>query len=215
MSIHAGVYWGDMVSQDADIYGDVVNTAARLAALAKPREILIGDTVFERLAERTRALCVSMGGIKLKGKKAPTRVHSFAVSDMETQTVLFGAGDVTVGRRTDSVVLTCGDATWTLTNGQSVTVGRAADCEVVVDHPWVSRKHGHFELRSAQLEYIDHSSSGSTIVMSDGHEIAVQRRGMLLNGVGTVLVGTSDHSVASSLIHYSTNDLIPDPPPTP
>lgn len=210
LSIHAGVHWGELVSQDEDVYGDAVNTTARLASLAKPREILIGETAFEQLAERTRVLCVSMGGIKLKGKKEPTRVHSFAVSDLDTQTVLFGAGNSTVGRRTESAEIIYGDATWTLTDGQSLTMGRAVDCQVVLDHPWVSRKHGVLELRAAQLEYTDHSSSGSTIVTSDGKEIAVQRRTMLLNGDGRVLIGTHDQGVSGSFICYSTIDLVPD-----
>ncbi|MEP5729347.1 MAG: adenylate/guanylate cyclase domain-containing protein [Sulfitobacter sp.] len=210
LSIHAGIHCGEMLTHEADIYGDAVNTAARLASLSKAREILIGDTVFAQLAPRTQALCVSMGGIKLKGKAVPTRVHSFAVSDMDTQTVLFGGADTTIGRRTLSVELTFGEQSWTLKDGQSVTVGRSADCDVVLEYPWVSRKHGSFELRAAQLEYTDHSSSGSTLLMSDGQEIAVQRRAMLLNGDGTVLVGTRDAAMAGSLIRYSTTDLVPD-----
>ncbi len=211
LSVHAGLYWGDLVQQGTDVYGDAVNTTARLASMAKPREVLIGGPMFEQLDPRTRALCVSMGGIKLKGKSAPTRVHSFAVSDMDTQTVLFGAGgDASLGRRTESVELVCGDHNWTLTDGHSLSVGRAFDCDVVMDHPWVSRKHGSFELRAAQLEYTDHSSSGSTIVMSDGQQIAVQRRAMLLNGTGLVLVGIRDQDMAASVIRYSTNDLVPD-----
>lgn len=210
LSIHAGLYWGDMLSQDADIYGDAVNTAARLAALSKSREILIGDSTFSRLSARNQALCVSMGGLKLKGKATPTRVHSFAVSDMDTQTVLFGGDQAETGPRTAFVELTCGDQSFTLSEGESVTIGRAPDCGLVLDHPWVSRKHGRFELRTAQLEYSDHSSSGSTIVTSDGREIALQRRAMLLRGEGCVLVGTRDAELPTSQVSYLTDDLVPE-----
>lgn len=210
LAVHAGIYWGDVLSQDSDIYGDAVNTAARLASLAKPSEILMGDTVYDRLSDRNRALCVSMGGLKLKGKREATRVHSFAVSDMDTQTVLFGATDTTIGRRTESVALACNGAEWSLLDGQSLMVGRSADCQAVLDHPWVSRKHGSFELRAAQLEYTDHSSSGSTVITSDGQEFSLQRRAMLLNGEGLVLVGTNDQTIAGSVIRYATNDLVPD-----
>ncbi|MEW9919095.1 adenylate/guanylate cyclase domain-containing protein [Marimonas sp. MJW-29] len=210
LAVHAGAYHGELVTHEADIYGDAVNTAARLATLAKPGEILLGDTVFEKLSERNRALCVSMGGLKLKGKESPVRVHSFAVGDLDTQTVLFGAKSVDTGPRTDSVALSCNGAAWTLTDGQSIMVGRSADCEARLAHPWVSRKHGSFELRAAQLEYTDHSSSGSTVITADGQEISLQRRSMLLSGVGMILVGTRDATLSDSVIRYATNDLVPD-----
>ncbi len=210
LGIHAGAQFGEVVQQDADIYGDAVNTAARLAALAKPGEVLIGGGVFDNLTERARALFVSMGGLKLKGKRAPTRVHSFAVSDMSTQTVLFGAAVNTGGPRTASAALNCEGSEWSLLDGDSVAVGRATDCHAVLDHPWVSRKHGVFELRAAQLEYTDHSSSGSTVITADGQEYSLQRRSMLLSGEGIVLIGTRDRTLSGSILRYSTNDLIPD-----
>ncbi|NNK16047.1 MAG: adenylate/guanylate cyclase domain-containing protein [Sulfitobacter sp.] len=210
MAVHAGAYWGEVLNHGTDVFGDAVNTSARLSVLAKPGEVLMGDTTFEQLSERNRALCVSMGGLKLKGKADPVRVHSFAVGDMDTQTVLFGAKEADNGPRTESAALQAGEREWTLTNGQSVMVGRSADCEAVLEHPWVSRKHGSFELRAAQLEYTDHSSSGSTVITADGQEFSLQRRSMPLNGEGVVLVGTRDPSIETSAVRYATNDLMRD-----
>lgn len=210
LAVHAGTYFGEVVNHDKDIYGDAVNTAARLAALAKPSEILLGDRTFEQLSDRHRALCVSMGGLKLKGKAEKVRVHSFAVSDLDTQTVLFGAARADTGPRTESATLTCNGSSWTLGASETLTVGRATDCHAVLEHPWVSRKHGSFDLRAAQLEYTDHSSSGSTVITAEGREFKLQRRSMLLNGEGMVLVGTHDATHAGSIIRYTTNDLIPD-----
>ncbi|MCX7558951.1 FHA domain-containing protein [Sulfitobacter sp. F26204] len=207
LGVHAGIHFGEVLSQDSDIYGDAVNTAARLASLAKTSELLLGDTVFAQLGEATRMLCVSMGALKLKGKREATQVHSFAVSDLKTQTVLFGSGESLLGPRTESAALSCVSEEWNLSDGESVAVGRSSDCQAILDHPWVSRKHGFFELRAAQLEYTDHSSSGSTIITSDGQEFSLQRRSMLLSGEGLVLVGTRDRSMTGSIIRYSTNDL--------
>lgn len=210
LAIHAGLFWGDVLSQDADIYGDAVNTAARLASLAKPSEVLIGDTVFDLLSKKNSSLCVSMGGIKLKGKKSLIQVHSFAISDMSTQTVLSGSQDDATGRRTESVTLNTPDAAMILTDAESAKIGRSAECNIVLDQPWVSREHGSFELRAAQLEYTDHSSSGSTVITAEGQEFAIHRRSMLLNGEGVVLMGTRDKSVSGSVVRYATNDLVPD-----
>ena len=49
MSVHAGIFHGEVLLQDTGIYGRAVNTAARLAALAKPAEVLVGATCYDRL----------------------------------------------------------------------------------------------------------------------------------------------------------------------
>lgn len=210
LDVHAGISWGEVLKQDADIYGDAVNTAARLASLAKPGEVMIGDTVFEKLSEGNQEQCVAMGGIKLKGKARPTKVHSLSIGELTSQTVLFEVTDVPRRPRTESVSLECNGAQWTLQDGDTLMVGRGAGCNAMLDHPWVSRMHGSFEVRGAQLEYSDHSSSGSTVITSGGQEFPLQRRSMLLSGEGIVLIGTRDPEVQSSIIRYATNDLVPD-----
>ena len=207
LSVHAGVYFGDIVGQENDIYGNTVNTAARLAALAKPGEVLLGGTVFDALSEPNRLACVPMGELTLKGKKAGTRTYSFSVSELTTQTVVFQAKTAPVERSRTTVELSCEGRSWTLSDGQSLMVGRSPDCTINLQHPWVSRKHGTFELRAAQLEYTDHSSSGSVVVTSDNMQFEVQRRATLLTGQGCVLVGTSSETQTDSRIEYSTIGL--------
>jgi adenylate cyclase len=47
--LRIGVHIGDVTFQDDDIYGDGINVAARLEALAKPGQVLISDTVHHSL----------------------------------------------------------------------------------------------------------------------------------------------------------------------
>ena len=44
-----GVNLGDLIVQDNDVYGDGVNVAARLEALAVPRGVLISSDVFRQV----------------------------------------------------------------------------------------------------------------------------------------------------------------------
>lgn len=210
MSIHAGLFFGEILSMDNDIYGDAVNSSARLAALAKPGEVLIGDDAFDRLAPPHQAQFVSMGGLRLKGKKEPTRVHSYMASQFSMQTVVFGATGPQMGRRTESAEFSCDGRIWSISEGESLMIGRSDICDITLSHAWISRQHGKLELRGAQLEYTDHSSSGSAIITADGQEFDVHRRATLLNGEGTLMLGTRDRNIADSALRYATNDLIPD-----
>lgn len=210
LDVHAGIYTGDVLSQNKDIYGNAVNTAARLASLAKAGEVLIGDVGYDDLTPANKMYCVAMGGLKLKGKKEPTRVYSYTASQESPQTVVFGASQAPLGRRTESAEFEYNQQRWQITDGQSLTIGRSEECDIVLSYGWISRTHGKLELRESQLEYTDQSSSGSFVITADGQEFELHRRGTLLNGDGILLLGTRDRSNTVSIVHYGTNDLIPD-----
>lgn len=210
LSLHAGLFFGEVLSQDNDIFGNAVNTAARLAALAKPGEILVGDEGYDRLSAENRSHLAPLGRIRLKGKREATRVYSLTVNPMSTQTVFLGAAGARTGRRTESATVSAGETHWTITEGESLSIGRSETCDIVLSDAWVSRHHGKLELRDAQLEFTDHSSAGSSALSADGHKLQVHRRATLLNGEGILLLGTADATAETSILRYATNDLIPD-----
>ncbi len=49
ISLRIGINLGDVIIEGTDIYGDGVNVAARLEALAEPGEVLISDTAYHSL----------------------------------------------------------------------------------------------------------------------------------------------------------------------
>jgi class 3 adenylate cyclase len=55
LEVHAGLEWGSFVCVENDIFGDCVNTAARLCDLANQRELLVGALCFQHLDGEDRA----------------------------------------------------------------------------------------------------------------------------------------------------------------
>ncbi|MEX0285415.1 MAG: adenylate/guanylate cyclase domain-containing protein [Paracoccaceae bacterium] len=208
LSLHAGLYFGEVLRHENDIYGNAVNTAARLATMAKPGELLIGDEAFDALTALERSSFVPMGDITLKGKQGPTRIYSFTNMFEETQeqTVVFNATRAKPVRAERTARLQHGDRTWTLAEGQSLTIGRSDDNDIALPLAWVSRRHGKVELRGSQMEFTDHSSTGSFVLTAEGEEIEVHRRATLLNGEGTLVFGTPDHTDERSILRFSTRD---------
>jgi adenylate cyclase len=210
LDVHAGLFHGDVSRVDDDIYGDAVNMAARLTALAKPGELLVGDEAFDQMAAAHRASFLPIGRLKLKGKSVATRVYSYTVDLASGRTVMVGGAGHLTGRRTESAEFRANDRVWQIDEGGALTIGRSGDCDICLQQPWISRHHGKLELRGAQLEYTDHSSAGSSVVPADGPEYDVHRRGTLLYGEGMLFFGTRDQTTSESALHYSTNDLIPE-----
>ncbi len=61
-----GIHTGEVVFEDDDVFGDGVNVAARLEALAEPGQLLISDTAYNSLDSKTAAQFAGGGLQKLK-----------------------------------------------------------------------------------------------------------------------------------------------------
>jgi adenylate cyclase len=67
VTFRIGINLGDViVEEDADIYGDGVNVAARLEQLAPPGGVCIAGSVFEQIRDRVDAVFEDLGEQKVK-----------------------------------------------------------------------------------------------------------------------------------------------------
>ncbi len=189
LSIHAGLYWGELVHSGENVYGKPVYTAARLAALAKPCEVLLGDTCFDMLSAESKAHLTAIGTLQLKGKPKPTDVHSYVhVGAALTHTVTMHPRAMRVDRNSFAL-LSCGEKTWRLSEGKVFTVGRSDDCSFVLREAWVSRQHAKLSVTRGLVEFTDHSSTGSFVISGDQSEIEICRQSIVLSGAGSISLG--------------------------
>lgn len=72
--LRVGVHLGELsAAEDGDIYGDVVNTAARLQGHAEPGTALVSEDVWRQLRRRPTLSFEERGARALKGKEEPVR----------------------------------------------------------------------------------------------------------------------------------------------
>ncbi len=69
-----GINLGDVIFEDDDIFGDGVNVAARLEALAEPGGVCISDVVHQLVLDRVTEPFRNMGGQRVKNISRPIRV---------------------------------------------------------------------------------------------------------------------------------------------
>jgi adenylate cyclase len=72
--LRIGVNFGDIIFEDTDIYGDGVNLAARLEALAPPGGVCISGKVHEEVRDRTELVFEDLGEVEVKNFARPVRV---------------------------------------------------------------------------------------------------------------------------------------------
>jgi len=73
MRLRIGVHIGDVTFEDGDVYGDGVNVAARLEAIAAPGGVAISDSVWSSLDGRLRSRFTDCGPQHLKNIASPVR----------------------------------------------------------------------------------------------------------------------------------------------
>jgi TolB-like protein/class 3 adenylate cyclase/Flp pilus assembly protein TadD len=85
-----GLHQGDVVVEDNDIFGDAVNVAARLEALAEPGGICVSARVRGDAAGKLDLAFEDMGQQQLRNIRRPIRVYTWrpeAVADLRTAIV--------------------------------------------------------------------------------------------------------------------------------
>ena len=75
MRFRIGINQGDVVFDDARVYGDGVNVAARLESIAEPGGICISRKVYEDVAGKIQLAFVDLGEQQLKNIAQPVRVY--------------------------------------------------------------------------------------------------------------------------------------------
>jgi adenylate cyclase len=75
IEIRVGINLGDIIIDEDDVYGDGVNIAARLEALADPGSVVISSAVFEQVRDRVPDSFEDLGDQQVKNIARPVRVY--------------------------------------------------------------------------------------------------------------------------------------------
>jgi adenylate cyclase len=123
-----GINLGDIVAEDHEIFGDGVNVAARLEALADPAGICISRTVRDHIRDKLPYVFDDRGEQQVKNIARPVRVYGMtpeavAATDLVAvpQRRRVRAGDVVVFAAIAVVAAGGGSAVWWLSSKQQAT----------------------------------------------------------------------------------------------
>ena len=218
LAIHIGATFGNVIRARDDIFGDSVNTAARLGSMAKPGELLASDSFVERLPEADRRCMHPLDTITFKGKDAPTGIFTLLEQGTQLRTVVGKSPAVTDARKASrpahavTVTLFYADQTFACPERKTLSIGRASDNDIVIEHPWVSRKHANIQVRRGKVQLTDQSSSGSFVATQDSYEFLLKRETVLLTGSGTISPGVPATAPEAEVIRYEVT--VGQPAPT-
>ena len=85
MQFRIGVHLGDVLVEGARIYGDGVNIAARLEALADTGGVCVSATVYEQVRTKLSVDCEDLGPRTVKNIPQPVQIYRVRMTDEATE----------------------------------------------------------------------------------------------------------------------------------
>lgn len=193
VSIHIGLHYGPVLVEEGDVFGDTVNVAAYLAAVATPEQILTTEFTEQCLSASLKACVRPIFHAVLKGTSEEStvfqvlwRTDNVNITDVNLRSSKTIPGD------TGSLLVTLGDERIRVDPWHTeMVVGRAPECDLVVTDRFASRRHFSIRLVRTHFYLFDHSINGSFVSLESGEEVHVLRRELLLGSSGQVCLGRS------------------------
>jgi adenylate cyclase len=189
LDLRIGIHAGALIRKRGDVFGDTVNIAARLTAIARGREIVISDAVYLTLPPQQRDSCRPFDQVRLRGTAASVALFQLCwepASATRVNSVVMIAPN-----SRQQLLLRTAAGTVALSREQELTIGRDPQCDVVIDDVRVSRFHATIEWRRGMVVLRDHSTNGSFVRRADETRPHFLRREALpIRGSGELCFGT-------------------------
>jgi TolB-like protein/class 3 adenylate cyclase len=84
IELRVGINLGDVIVEGDDLYGDGVNIAARIEALADPGGVFVSGTVYDHVRDRLPFVFEDLGEQQVKNIARPVRVYRVRDTDAKT-----------------------------------------------------------------------------------------------------------------------------------
>ncbi len=200
ISLHMGFHYGSVIVEEDDIAGGTVNVAARMANIAKGREIVTTEAAVANLSSPLRKNMRLVERMKVKGRQDAMNVY-LVVSEEEDRTA-FTQVRVSITENL-SLLLNYQSRNVRLDSKNSdVLIGRDGRCDLVVDHERVSRRHATVEFDRDKFFLVDHSTNGTFVRDTDNRVVTLRRDVLQLSGSGSISLGREFGGNVDNLVHF-------------
>ena len=201
-NIYVGIQYGPVIKEDNDVFGDAVNVAARMVALAKQRQIVITEETLAVLRPEFKNSARCIDKTVIKGKSGEIEIYEI-VWEHQDATVMVDDSMDALTIETYMKLEFQGKEIEVDQNRPSITLGRQSHNDVVVNDNRVSRSHSRIEYRRGKFILIDQSTNGTFALIQGKKKVNLKRDEATLIGSGIIGLGREVESESPVAIKYS------------
>jgi class 3 adenylate cyclase len=207
LAIRIGLHHGEALVENGDVFGDAVNTAARMAdkSLARRDQIVATASTVNGVTNTTGLRVRPLGSAWVLGKQAPIEIvdvlwqedlaHVTTVQRVMTPIEATPSDRPRLTLRFKSQVFEVDEAT-------PFSIGRDPASSLVVETEWVSRNHALIEWKRGYFMLADRSTNGSWLKIGDDDELFVHRDETHLRRSGSISLGQAHQIDVADLIWF-------------
>lgn len=201
-NIRIGLHIGPVIRHGSDVFGDAVNVAARMVSIAKPRQIITTRQTIYALPEGAGVDIRCIDRTTIKGRGGEFIIYE-VIWEEETLTIMLSDDPSLKVSDSRLHLILGGKEIYVDIDNPSVTLGRQAQNDLVINDKATSRAHARIEYRRGRFILIDQSTNG-TFVSPDGEKpVLVHNDEYVLAGHGTISTGRETEAGSSEAIHFS------------
>lgn len=206
MFVRIGFHYGEVISENGDVFGDTVNTAARIAGVARARQILATQGSVDALPGYLIGTTRQIRRSAVKGKQEAVEICEvqWQADDTEVTRISMPVRSKHGSKRTEVLVLRHDGKAFTVdANHRSAVIGRNPACQIVVADDFASRQHAKIELIEDKFILADQSINGTYVRFADGHVHHAVQEQVQLRGSGSISLGRAFFETAVKEIEFS------------
>lgn len=207
MYIRIGFNYGEVLREDGDVHGDVVNVAARITEVARARQILTAQAAIDALPPALRTRARHLRRASIKGRLAQLELFQIGWRDDEGDSGRIGnpahrkpdgLEELLVLRHRDQQV-TVGE------RNVSATLGRNAACSIVIRDAAATDRHASVNYQLGKFFISDSSASGTYIRFNGGETVQIVGENTMLRGSGAIFLGWPFSEDSAGIIEFSVH----------
>jgi len=207
IAIRIGLYQGSVLLEGNDLFGDAVNVAARMVALAKADQIITTRDTLNTLPAGFRQASRDLGQAWVRGKQDEIAIAEVLWADSNSLTQMATPQEELRGLLFARLDLNYRDRhVELLPSAQVFTLGRGERNSLVVDRELVSRTHASIEFRQGKFILVDRSTNGTYLLLDNGARFFVHREEFTLHGRGSICLGQAVSQQNPDLIDYTCSE---------
>jgi len=189
LGVRIGFHTGPVIQRDDDVFGDTVNTAARLVAQATKEQIIISSESANELGESYKDRLRGLYAITVKGKQDDIALFELLWRYDGATTVILKPQGAPKPKTVMVRLKYRGKEIVRRRDNDSVTLGRDETSGLVIQEDKCSRHHCTIERRGDKFVLKDHSTNGTYVTVGDEDEVLLQRDEIPLRKKGWISFG--------------------------
>jgi len=191
LSLRIGFHYGPVLKEEGKIFGDTVNTAARIVSLAKASQVFASKASVELMPPLLRDATRDIASFSLKGKREEMDICELLWDEEGSDLTIQFKPPPSMEGASQRLALGLGpDRLVVYDPGKGpLSLGRGLENDVVIDSPRASRRHARIELRRGKFVLTDSSTNGTWVLFEGEGEVMLRHEDLALHGRGLITLG--------------------------